>query len=135
MRNPDQDAELEKEIVARLGGWKTFYNLSRVTHYTVSLTGIVVAGLAAAGKLDPYSAIASGVCVGILGLNPKGGYAKFTRSWRLLNAARLRFKYGESTRAELLASYEAAEALISDAERREESPPPGSGATPAAPSH
>jgi hypothetical protein len=92
--------------------------------YFIGIFGLTCSLLATSGfggkDIPRYWALGSGVCFGLIAfVDPNSRYLKFSQAARVLDPACLEYKYGSSTIAELIQSFEQAEEIITGLEKLE----------------
>ena len=118
--NSEATRAIPEEIVKRVSSWSRMFNFASRTHYIVGIVGVGCSAMAAADLFSRSQILAaiSAVCIAILGFaQPERKYMKFVRSWRLLDTAALKYKYGRIELDELLATLDRSEQLLSEIEQ------------------
>jgi len=120
--------DVPKEILEQLRKWRVNWFFANFSHYIVGIVGILCSTIAAT-SFDPFpfftniAGVVSAVCFGILGFaKPKENYNKFVRAWRKLDAAKLKYKYGEINITELLDTVDSCHSLMNEIEASSENP-------------
>jgi len=113
--------ECPDEIKSRLSCWYKLYHRMNMTHYIVGILGVATSALAAAinnGEASRILAAIAAICIAILGfVKPERKCMKFVRAWRILDAAAIRYRYGQADLDSLFKAIERGEQLIAEFEQ------------------
>ena len=127
MRISDSDQEIrvvpkEVEVLHKL--YISYFRVARTLHYVIGVCGLSFSLIATSGfggeQVSRGWALGTGVCFGAMGfIDPNSRYKKCVRAARILNIAILRYKYCDSSKAELFMAGEKAENVVSEMEELE----------------
>jgi hypothetical protein len=106
----------------------SYFRVARTLHYVIGVCGLAFSLMATSGfgggQASRGWALGAGVCFGAMGfIDPNSRYKKCVRAARILNIAILRYKYCESSKAELFLALEKAENVVTEMEELETSFP------------
>ena len=125
MPNENAPRVLPSEIIKRRKSWQISFWLWATVHYMLGTIGIVASGFASADKLQPWSSILAGACLGFIGFaNPLQRYNRYVNAWRVLDIAMMRARDGDAAHKELIDAVERGEHMFAEAEKEDSGAPP-----------
>jgi hypothetical protein len=109
-------------VVKRLAQWRTMSRWAAIGRIWIGIFGITASILATAlqSPYARYAAAVSAVCFGVSAFASfEKVYFRYARAWRLLDAAILRFRYGNASLDFLLRAVETGEAMLQELEEEQ----------------
>jgi hypothetical protein len=110
------------EVAERLAQWRTMSRWAAIGRIWTGIFGITASVLATAmqSPYARYAAAVSTVCFGVSAFASfERVYFRYARAWRVLDAAILRFRYGNASLDFLLRAREKGETMIQELEEEQ----------------
>lgn len=109
-------------VAERLARWRTISSCAAAGRIWIGICGITASVLATAiqSPYARYAAAVSTVCFGVSAFASfEKVYFRYARAWRVLDAAILRFRYGNASLDFLLRAVERGEAMLQELEEEQ----------------
>lgn len=119
----EEVAMVVDKISDRHAAWFGYFQKWRATFWVCGILAATASALAAssvAGRAAPYFAVASSVCIAILGFtNPQRRANAYVAAWRIVGSALLRYAAGESAVSDLVSAVDRGEAIIGEIDTKD----------------